>query len=205
MMKPDLVCKVVRGRRRTAVGTLRYIRRGCDGLFGQLRLGGITDDIAIDAAALASRHEGHGAEVKHVVLSLRQRNDQLLQELAAQWVERFAPGRSWLAGIHGSHVHLAVENEGQDGKPLDFRKKEVYEMAQVGWTEIASPAKAKVSSATVRFVQQHEASLRGLEGYGDIARWAEKQVGAGAFGVGRRDRAGRLISIALGGVRVRLK
>jgi hypothetical protein len=184
---------------------LRYIRRGCDGLFGALRLGGITGDIAVDAGALVDRHEGNGAEVKHVVLSLREENAELLRQVSAAWVNWFAPGRNWLAGIHGNHVHLAVESEGSDGRALDFDKKDTYTMVKMEWTDLVRSAKGTVSSAVERFAQKNAAVVAGLSCFGELQRWAEGQVKNGRLKAARRDRDGRLLSIEMDGERVRLK
>jgi hypothetical protein len=204
-MKPDLVCKIVRGRGRTALGTLRYIRRGCDGLFGSLRRGGITGHVSVDAGALVDRHEGYGAEVKHIVLSLREGNAGLLRELAAAWVKRFAPDRNWLAGLHENHVHLAVESEGSDGRALDFGKKDTYAMVQMGWTDLVRAAKGTVSTAVERFTEKHFAAFRAFSSFVEIQRWAEQQVTIGSLQATRRDREHRLLSVCMDGERVRLR
>jgi hypothetical protein len=213
----DAICKVIRARRdRSALATLRYIWREdkCVARFGMFEVGGVTKDITTDAAALESGHLGRGEVVKHVVLSLRcdwsRKAENAIYCMCLEWIEKFAPGRDWIAGVHTKdgniHCHLAIRNEDGSGRCLKFKKADLYQMVSMSWTENAMSSKNTVGPGTRKFVDDYlDRGLAGRTSYEAVRSWAETRVRVGEFVAGRRDKVGRLISIALDGVRHRLK
>jgi hypothetical protein len=213
----DAICKIIKAHRdRSALATLRYIWREdkCKAKFGVFELGGVTKDIATDAAVLESGHEGRGEVVKHVVLSLRcdwsRKAESALYCLCLEWIEKFAPGRDWGGGVHTKdgniHCHLAIRNADASGRCLKFKKADLYQMVSMSWTENAVPSKGTVGPGTQKFVDDYlDRGLAGRTNYEAVRSWAETRVRIGEFVAGRRDRAGRLTSIVLDGIRHRLK
>ncbi len=130
--------------------------------------------------------------------------------MCLEWIEKFAAGRDWIAGVHSKsgnvHCHLAIRNADARGRCLNFKRADLYEMVSMSWTENAIPSKNTIADPTKRFVDAHlDQGLRGRTTYEAIRSWAETRVGLSEFQAGRRDKAGRLTSIVFGGVRHRLK
>ncbi len=216
----DIVCKVVRSRpNRSALASLRYIWRKdtCKRKDGEIALGGITFNTAVDSESISSGHDSRSEVLKHIVLSTRRENGRAVQtsllQLCRDWVTAYSPGRDWVCGIHsspnssGTHAHLLVRNTDDAGKCLRFDKRTMYEMASTAWTSLGGPAKGKVSGGIAKFVEAHEpCGIKQVQPtFAAITTWTLKNAGVSSFQVARRDKDNRILSIRWQNNNYRLK
>jgi hypothetical protein len=146
------ICKLVKAGQRAKL-LARYIAKQASQLFGNLGFGPVEidpADLAQSAKLLRADHgESRASEVRHLIFSVPKGTEKVeaqkvLKGIAADWLERYAPNRRWLAGFqeHNSidHLHLAVANVDDAGDPLQLRPHQVKAMASMEFTSWAQPA-----------------------------------------------------------------
>jgi hypothetical protein len=138
----------------------------------------------------------------------------VLKLAARDWINEYAPGRRWMAALQdhngAPHLHLIVQNVGDDGVALKIKPHQVKAMAGMEFTEHAVSAKgigrkgvSFYSKAEGLNVQQLARELAHVYDPAEgLAALVERHPDLSKF---RRRANGQLISFAYGGERIRLR
>jgi hypothetical protein len=152
---PPMICKLIKAGQQARL-LAHYITSKSTRVVADLGYGEVEmtrDDWRWAGDQLRADHaDSRASEVRHVVFS-GSRNlalDQARQTLyrtALDWLSTYAPARRWLMGFQQhngvEHLHLAVGNVGEDGRPLDLDPYAVVAMSRMKFTTHAVSAKGR--------------------------------------------------------------
>jgi len=219
----SLVGKLLKAMQRKARLALPYIATKGLLLVGDLGFGEVMpkpDQLKECAALLcASQGTSKACEVHHLIFSAaadvpKKEAFPVLHLVARDWINTYAPDRRWMAAFQDHngkpHLHLLVQNVGDDGRPLKIKPHQVKELAAMSFTAHAVTAKG-LGKARSLPVYPHAEKLTVRDVARDLAHVFDPREGLESlvqrhpdFSDFRRRTDGSVISFAYGKRRIRL-
>lgn len=151
-----IICKLVKAgqtsKRLVAYVAKKSVALRADLGFGEFKL---SDSMLTWAAETLRAHRDscrRASEVRHVIFSAQKGQSRRaaytsLHAVCKDWLDTYAAGQPWVAALQNHngvyHLHLAVSNVNDSGRPLKIRPYQAIEMSEMKFTDHAISAKGK--------------------------------------------------------------